>query len=500
MPRKVDITAPTGITPEQLRILAKVARSPFHLADYTYVVHPIKGKVNFKLYDFQKAVLWHFLNSRFNIVKKFRQAGLTELLCLFSLWLAMYTPYQNIIIISIKDRVAKRFLQRIKFMYKNYPVWLRTPIVNGRGKDIGTASELEFSNGSRISSLPTTEDVGRSEPASLVIIDEAAIVKWAGKIWAALFPTLSTGGRGILNSTPLGVGNFYHKMWVDACAGGNPFNPVNLLWRMHPERDDDWYKMQAQILGPRRLAQEVDGDFLASGNTVFDLADIRDIEDYIDELYASEMVEERMNGQHLIYRKPKRGETIVIGADVSTSRASDYSTFTAMNTKGEEIESFKGKMRPTDFARFLMSRGKVLNSALLAPEINGVGEGVVGTIQDEGYPYLHHMTALSKEKGEKKKSKKKIPGWMTTPKTRPIIVAELEEDVRRGNVIIKDREFTREAYTFIYDEMNKPVAMNKGNIEDDLDDSTYSDDAILGKCIANHVRKNPHNTNPRLPR
>ena len=487
---RAKVKVQKSMTKEEFETLAKVARSPFELALHTWIVHPMKGKVKFDLYPFQKSTLWEWMNNRFNIVKKFRQGGLTELLCLFALWVAMYTPYQNIIILSIKDRVAKRFLQRIKFMYKNYPEYLRTPIVNGRGDDIGTASEIEFSNGSRITSVPTTEDVGRSEPASLVIIDEAAIVKWASKIWAALFPTLSTGGRGILNSTPFGVGNFFHKMWVDAVAGGNLFNAINLDWRMHPERDDDWYRIQAEILGPRRLAQEVDGDFLASGNTVFDLADIKDIEEYIDECYESWDVKVSMNGALEIYRAPYKGELCYLGSDISSGRATDFSTFSVMNAKGEELASFMGKIRTKQLSKLLMKTGKDFNDALIAPEITGLGEAVVSDIEEEGYPYLYHMTAMVKEKGDKKRKEKKIPGFSTNVKTRPIIIANLEEDVRNQTVEIKDRRFTNEAYTFIYDIHNKPIAMGKGTTEgDELDDTAYNDDAIMGKAITNYIRK-----------
>ena len=48
---------------------------------------------------------------------------------------------------------------------------------------------------------------------------------------------------------------------------------------MHPERDDGWYRSMSTALGPKRTAQEIDGDFLGSGNSVFDLVDIKAIED-----------------------------------------------------------------------------------------------------------------------------------------------------------------------------------------------------------------------------
>ena len=41
------------------------------------------------------------------------------------------------------------------------------------------------------------------------------------------------------------MGNFYHSTWVDAIAGGNPFNAIRLYWQMHPERDQSWYDQMA---------------------------------------------------------------------------------------------------------------------------------------------------------------------------------------------------------------------------------------------------------------
>lgn len=236
MAKKINIeTNTSALTREELATLAKVSNDVFYFSLFTYVIHPMRGKVRFELYPYQKSVLYNFVKERFNILLKFRQAGITELISMYCLWLAMYHPNKKINIISIKDTTAKKVLKKIKFMYKNLPWYLQTPIINGRSGEYGSASMIEFDNGSFIESIPTSSEAGRSESLSLLVIDEAAVVRWAAQIWAAAFPTLSTGGAAIINSTPYGVGNFYHSTWVDAIAGGNPFNPLRLYWQMHPE-------------------------------------------------------------------------------------------------------------------------------------------------------------------------------------------------------------------------------------------------------------------------
>ena len=476
---------------EQLQELIRASKDIFFFAKFIKIVHPTRGKLMFDLYPFQKSVLWQFLNHRFNIVLKFRQAGLTELIAMYCLWLALYKDNQNIQIISIKDKVAKRVLRRIKFMYRNLPDHLKIPVINGSspGK-IGTTEEMEFSNGSMIISIPTTEDAGRSEAVSLLVIDEAAILRWASTIWGAAFPTLSTGGAAIVNSTPYGIGNWYHQTWVDACSGGNEFNPIRLYWEMHPERDKEWYSQMRQILGPRRTAQEVDGDFLASGASVFDLLDIKAIEDQLSEFIP---IKVRYNGSLRIFEKPIPGVKYFIGADVASGRARDYSAFSIMKQNGEEVACFKGKIPIEQFAKLLNLIGREYNNALLAPEANDIGQGVIKLLQEWNYPNLYYTIQFIKEKGERKPKKAKIPGWVTTTKNRHTIIMDLEADIRNELITIKDPFFVQEAYTFIYNEQNKPVALGKdkvkGDTGDELYDQDYVDDAILGKSITNFIRK-----------
>lgn len=487
------------LTSEQLAILSKVAIDVFYFASFIKVIHPIFGKVPFDLYGYQKSTLYHFIKHRFNVVLKFRQAGITELISLFCLWFAMYHPHKTIVIISIKDRVAKKVLRKIKFMYKNLPDFLKSRVVNGRGSDIGTATEMEFSNGSIISSIPTTEDAGRSEAVSLLVIDEAAIVRWAERIWAASFPTLATGGRAIVNSTAYGVGNFFHKLFVNACSAGNVFNPIRLYWQMHPERDMDWYRQQREILGPRKTAQEIDGDFLTSGNTVFDLADIRAIEDLIEEY---PVIETHENGLLKVFKHPEKNRKYTLGMDVSTGRSQDYTAFSIMDDLGEEVVSYKGKI-PIDKAEKLAAAwGKKYNYAVVAPESNDIGLGVATNLQNNGYKRLYYSKALLRKKGQAKPDEQEIPGWYTTKKNRPIIIATLEEDIRTGAIELKNKFFCDEAYTFIYDSRNRPVAMNKGNASGDelFDDDTYTDDSIFATAITNFVRKQPLKGNTVLPK
>ena len=490
---KIELNA-GNLSSEQVKTLARVVQDVFYFSLFIFVVHPVRGKVRFELYPYQKSVLYQFVKDRFNIILKFRQAGITELISMYCLWLAMYHPNKKINIISIKDTTAKKVLKKIKYMYKNLPFYLQVPIVNGRTGEYGSASMIEFNNGSFIESIPTSSEAGRSESLSLLVIDEAAIVRWADQIWAAAFPTLSTGGSAIVNSTPYGIGNFYHSKWVDAIAGGNEFTPIRLYWKMHPERDIDWYNQMSTALGPKRTAQEIDGDFLSSGNSVFDLMDIKAIEDCLSEF---PIIKRRYNGQYLQFNEPEPDKDYFIGADVATGRATDYSSFTCMDKVGEEQAVYKGRMSVDKYARLLGDTGQLFNWATLAPESNDVGLAVTSMLQAEGYPKLYYFQKMVKKKGKTRPEVDTAPGWLTTSKNRPVIIDGLESDIRNDVITCKDPFFVYEAKTFIYDSLGRPVAMGKHKAnregDDSLSEDTYADDDIMGKAICNHIRKGKQN-------
>jgi hypothetical protein len=166
-----------------------------------------------------------------------------------------------------------------------------------------------------------------------------------------------------------------------------------------------------------------------------------------------------------------------------------------MDEDGEEAACWKAKI-PIDELSYLMGTlGQIYNRSLLAPESNDIGLGVATKLQNEGYHELFYSVKLLKEKGKQRPKEEVIPGWYTTTKNRPVILGGLEEDIRRDNITIKDPFFCTEAYTFIYDDRNKPVAMGKGgsneaaDMENLFEDEDYNDDAIMGKAITNHVRK-----------
>lgn len=483
---------------DQITEYLKCQNDPvYFIMTYVMIPHPIRGKVPFKLFQFQKALIGKWLEQRWTVILKPRQMGVSTLVCGYALWVALFHPYKFITMISIKESVAKAMLRKVKLMFQNLPDFLRMEVANGSGDSIGTADRLAWVNGSEITASSATENAGRSEALSLLIMDEVAFQMYASGIWASAQPTLSTGGRAILLSSAFGVGNFFHETYNKAVIKANTFYPIRLQWQMHPERDIKWYNEQLGALGTKRVAQEIDCDFLQSGYNVFDMAKIKAIE---DRLLERRPIREEEGGRFKMYFDYDRTKRYYIGADVASGRARDYSTFSVFDHTGKEVACYKGQLGVAPFAHLLMKWGKYYGTALLAPESNGIGEGVISICQINNYPNIYNMVSNTLKIGDYDYTESSTYGWLTTGKSRNKIITGMDDDLNDDLVELYNPFFVNEAYTFVYSGVsNKPVALGKQSgkgssgsmYEDEGSGTIYTDDSILGACIGNEARKVP---------
>ena len=80
--------------------------------------------------------------------------------------------------------------------------------------------------------------------------------------------------KGILASSPNGVGNFFHKTYMGGVHGTNNFFSKTLHWTVHPDRDAEWFENETKNMSKRKIAQEYEAEFLTSGDTFVQAEDI----------------------------------------------------------------------------------------------------------------------------------------------------------------------------------------------------------------------------------
>ena len=227
----------------------------YFMKKYCVIQHPVRGKIPFHLYPFQEECLTDFKDNRFNIILKSRQLGLSTLSAGFILWKMIFNQDYNALVIATKVTVAKNLVEKVRVMHDLLPIWLRD---GGSSSVEDNKLSLKLKNGSQVKAIASSPDAGRSEALSLLVVDEAAFIRDIDEIWLSAQSTLSTGGAAIVLSTPNGVGNWFHKMWVEGESGANGFNCINLHWTVHPERNQQWRDEQTRILGAKGASQECD--------------------------------------------------------------------------------------------------------------------------------------------------------------------------------------------------------------------------------------------------
>ncbi len=417
-----------------------------------------RGAIPFNTYPFQNRTIDDFLNHRFNIVLKPRQMGYSTLTANYALWLTIFHRDKSVLIIATKLDVAMNFIRKIKFTLANLPKWLVLPEIIADNKQT-----IEFSHGSKIKAIPTSDDAGRSEALSLLIVDEAAHVRKFDELWMGLYPTISTGGRAILISTPNGVGDMYHKIYTEATQNLNEFNPIKVSWDEHPDYDDAWYETFTKNMSKRQVAQELLCDFLTSGDNFFTADDV----EWISSMVKRPVIKEGPNRNTWVWNRPLSEHTYIISADVARGDGKDFSTAHVIDVDtAEVVAEFRGKLPPDRFGELLAKLGATYNNALLCPENNSFGYATVLKLRDLKYPKLYYRkrrgTYLG---GYVPSSDASIAGFTTSGRSRGMILTKLEELIRNKELSIYSSRFYDEMKTFVWSG-SKPQAMRNRN--DDL--------------------------------
>jgi len=397
----------------------KCAKDPvYFFKKYCYIQHPHRGKILFNLYDFQEDLMREFDDHRFNVILKSRQLGISTLSAGYSLWMMLFHEDKNILVIATKQEVAKNLVTKVRFMH-----------------------------------------------------DEAAFISNIEDIWTSSQSTLSTGGKAIVLSTPNGVGNWFHKIWLKGEAGDS-WNPIKLHWTVHPERNQSWRDDQTKLLGEKGAAQECDCDFISSGYTVVDSS----ILTWYTETYIKDPIEKRgFDGNYWLWEYPNYSRDYVVVADVARGDSSDYSAFHVIDIETvEQVAEYKGKIETKQYGAFLTSVAAEWNNAMLVVENANIGWAVIQEVIDRNYTNLYYSYRelgyvdddVHLRKGwDLKKKEDMVPGFTMSSRTRPLVISKLDTYMREKTPIVHSKRLIDELFVFIW---NGSKAEAQQGYNDDL--------------------------------
>jgi hypothetical protein len=449
---------------EILSELDKCSTDPAHfIKTYVKVIHPVKGIMPFDLFPFQERMIGEIHDNRFTLVKKFRQAGITTLAAAYSLWTIIFNDHKNVMVVSIGDRESRAFLARVVAMYEDLPVWMK-PKVLEQNKHV-----LKLSTGSQVKSQPA--GAGRGESVSLLIVDEAAFVEKMREFWMAIYPTISTGGAACIISTVNGMSNLYYELYQGAAKGENRFHIVDIKWQEHPWYTPEWYEETRPNMSDKAWLQEYECEFLGTGDTFIDRHTLS-----VLRATTSDDWDSRYTHRMRVWEEPMPYYNYLIAVDASYGRERDHSAFHIINLyNGQQVAEFYSNVTPlSKFAEIVCKEGYAYNTAYVQVERNGLGMALI----EQLWETLEYDNLVMDEKGEF--------GLMLTTKTREVVLADLEDCLRKGRIKVNSERTVNELLTFVIDEKTGKVQADEG----------YNDDLVMSLALAAHTMDDLYRGSP----
>ena len=154
----------------------------------------------------------------------------------------------------------------------------------------------------------------------------------------------------------------------------------------------------------------------------------------------------------------------------------------------EQVAEYQGKLSLDMYANILNQVGREYGNALLVVENVGIGISVLEKLVDLEYPNTYYSVKGTHEFVEATMASSmnnSVAGFTTSSKTRPLIVAKLEEFIRNKLINLYSGRLYNEFKTFIWNN-GKPQAMR-----------SYHDDLVMSLAIACWVRDTALTANQR---
>jgi len=441
-----------SLTEKQMLELAHSAQDPkYFIRNFCFIQHPTKGRVPFALFGFQEELIDVYHGNRYSISMLARQMGKSTCAGAYLLWYAMFMPDSTILIAAHKYSGAQEIMSRIRYMYESCDDHVRA------GVTAYNKGSIEFDNGSRIVAQATTENTGRGMSLTLVYLDEFAFVqpRIASEFWTSLSPTLSTGGKCLITSTPNNDDDQFASIWKQANktvdefgnkrpVGINGFKHYLCDWRSHPDRDEDWASEEQGKIGEERFRREHNCEFVTFDETLINsvkLTDMEGVEPF------------QKTGQVRWFDQIKNGYTYIIGLDPSLGTGGDASAIQVYALPGmtQVAEWQHNKTTVQGQIKVLRQICNYIQEEAPDSEIywsvenNTLGEAALVVIEEMGEENIAG-TFLSQPKSRGTKGRR---GFTTTHKSKIEACTKFKNWIETDRLTVASKNLLRELKNFV---------------------------------------------------
>ena len=274
----MDYTKITGATPiaDLRELYSNTNFNKLSNSDKLILMHKLrdpmifaKALVNYDAFAYQEPLLLD--NSKRIIVVKGRQTGGSKTLSVKVLYDAFWHQEGTYAIVAPSQRQSVLLFKSVMDCFSQHP-WLESEL-NSKGSRF-TQTQITLGNKSTIYALPSGRD-GRTirgiaiNANGYIVYDEAAMIP--DKAFDAMDFSTATGGREILNSTPLGEdGHFFNCYTNSTLQGKNIFKGYHWPSSLNPLITPEYIEEKRIIKGEQTFMQEIQGLFVAGFGKWFD--------------------------------------------------------------------------------------------------------------------------------------------------------------------------------------------------------------------------------------
>lgn len=463
--------------------------------------------VPFKLTPQQKYFIKNM--GKYNIVLKSRQIGISSVIMAYVLYLTHTQKNCTCLLMAHSDRTVGEIFKKLKALYDNMYDCVRLQrVTNNR-------TELSFVNGSQIICCSCGyKDVARGTTLRFAHLSEVALMgdTFEAQL-TALKPALAPDSTMVLESTAKGL-NHFSEIWNKATSGESPmWKPFFFPWTkdrvMNIQEQKElaelyiathgkaleedeltdvevglmkdgatieqimWRRIKINDMGEQLFAQEYPSNpveaFVSTGENVFDSGMLLN---RLSTLYQTKLLTLpkdiapilRKYKQYLqVWKLPVKKKRYYIGVDTAEGLggSSDYSVICVMDAEGFQCAEWRSnKVKPYEFADIVLAMGQWYNDGLLIIERASAGHTVLDKIV---HSYKYQNIYKYKEYDQRGKAKRK-PGWETSGKSKPIMIADFQEWFETKQCCINSKDLLEEMKLY----QAKDGSYNAASGHDDL--------------------------------
>lgn len=500
---------PDALTPEQRAILRKLRDDfPAFSAKHLFIrtkqmeIKPLElNKAQRTLHDAIEEQRARTGKVR-KLILKGRQQGISTYIAARFLHKTSFKRGVRTFILTHEDAATQNLFEMTERYHEHLPAVIKPATSSANAKELSFG---DLDSGFRVGTAGK-KAVGRSSTIQYFHGSEVAFWPFASDHFAGIIQAVPDvdGTEILLESTANGPSGEFYRRCMEAQAGIGDYELVFLPWYWQPEYARSaaglapteaekalaalyglsleqlaWRRAKIHDLGSEdKFKQEypcnVQEAFIASARAVFPPMQIAKArESALPPIQRGNVINGVLHdadeGALRIWEKPVPGARYVLGGDVAEGlEKGDFSCLEVLKAPyGQQVAQWHGHIDPdllADVARFL---GLMYNAALVGIERNNHGLVTITGLVRLKYPNIFFerdpITGVQSDRA----------GWLTTAKTKPIIIDCLIKDLREGAHGIICVETLDEMATYLFND--------KGGME--AADNCF-DDRVMARAIA----------------